>query len=97
MFDPDGIHRVLLNIASNALDAVKELKNGKVTILVDHDMKERMLQVSISDNGQGILPELREKGVSRVCVGQRSYGDRVRPGSKPENHKRTQRNNRNRI
>ena len=74
MFDPDGIHRVLLNIASNALDAVKELKNGKVTILVDHDMKERMLQVSISDNGQGILPELQEKVFHAFVSGKGATG-----------------------
>ena len=74
MFDPDGIHRVLLNIASNALDAVKELKNGKVTVHVDHDMKERMLQVSISDNGQGILPELQEKVFHAFVSGKGATG-----------------------
>ena len=74
MFDPDGIHRVLLNIASNALDAVKELKNGKVTVLVDHDMNERMLQVSISDNGQGILPEHQEKVFHAFVSGKGATG-----------------------
>ena len=74
MFDPDGIHRVLLNIASNALDAVKELKNGKVTVHVDHDMNKRMLQVSISDNGQGILPELQEKVFHAFVSGKGATG-----------------------
>ncbi len=74
MFDPDGIHRVLLNIASNALDAVRDVKNGKVTLLVDHDMNDRMLQVSISDNGQGILPELQEKVFHAFVSGKGATG-----------------------
>ena len=60
IFDPDGIHRALLNIVSNALDAVCDIKDGRVVIMVDHDMTARMLQVRVRDNGPGIAEEQKE-------------------------------------
>ena len=61
IFDPDGIHRALLNIVSNALDAVCDIKDGRVVIMVDHDMTTRMLHVRVRDNGPGIAEEQKEK------------------------------------
>ena len=67
MFDPDGIHRALLNIASNALDAVQEKDDGRVEILVDHDMTKQLLQIIVTDNGKGIPPDKHE-GIFQAFV-----------------------------
>lgn len=61
LFDPDGIHRALLNVVSNALDAVKDQSDGRVAVFVDHDMTNRILQVIVSDNGSGIDPDRHEQ------------------------------------
>jgi len=61
MFDPDGIHRALLNIASNALDAVQDNSDGRVTVFVDHDMTSQVLEVTVTDNGKGISPDQHEQ------------------------------------
>ena len=67
MFDPDGIHRALLNIASNALDAVQDKDDGRVEILVDHDMTKQLLQIIVTDNGKGIPPDKHE-GIFQAFV-----------------------------
>lgn len=53
--DPEGLHRALLNVAGNALDAVEERPDPKVTIgtrLGD----EGSLRIIVLDNGPGIPP-----------------------------------------
>ncbi len=55
--DPDGIHKALLNIVSNALDAVdggEELYVGVQTLLESDDQWARIVVV---DRGTGIPPE----------------------------------------
>jgi signal transduction histidine kinase len=53
--DPTGIHRAILNIVTNAIDAV-EKKEGKIVISTVLNPSSQ-IQISISDNGSGIPQE----------------------------------------
>ncbi|QDS98437.1 ATP-binding protein [Adhaeretor mobilis] len=57
MFDPDGIHRAVLNILTNAIDACEEAEEGKVTIQTKYSAEDSTAEVVVSDNGAGIDPE----------------------------------------
>ncbi len=69
-FDPDGIHRSVLNIATNAIDACAETAAsddesdetpqrppGRVVISTSFDAAENLARVVVEDNGIGIPPE----------------------------------------
>jgi len=61
-FDPNGIHRAVLNVISNALDAVEEQDSPRVTIATGYRKSHDQLWITIKDNGPGIptteLPSL---------------------------------------
>jgi signal transduction histidine kinase len=50
--DPDGIHRALLNIISNAVDAVIDRDDPRVEINIR--IVQQFVEIRISDNGPGI-------------------------------------------
>jgi signal transduction histidine kinase len=52
--DPEGIHRALLNIISNAFDAVEERKHPQVAIATSRDPEEGWVRILVVDNGPGI-------------------------------------------
>ncbi len=56
--DPTGIHRAILNIVTNAIDAVEKGK-GEIIITTSSHSRENgnPIQISISDNGSGIPQE----------------------------------------
>ncbi len=51
--DPDGIHQVIMNLLSNALDAVEPDK-GLVRVVARYDPRERQSVIEVIDNGGGI-------------------------------------------
>ncbi len=53
-FDPEGIHRAVLNIVSNAIDAVEGREQGRVEVEAGWDPQEGTLFVAVTDNGPGI-------------------------------------------
>jgi len=57
MIDPDGIHRAVLNIVTNALDAAEERPGAKVAVGTSWDAEAATASVSVADNGVGIAPE----------------------------------------
>ena len=57
LFDPEALSRAILNVVTNALDAVEERTGGKVTIGLECDAAERIVRVAVSDNGAGMSPE----------------------------------------
>jgi signal transduction histidine kinase len=64
--DPEGIHRALLNIVTNAIDAVEGEENPKVVIGVIREKpagptKGEWVQLVVKDNGPGIPPEKLEE------------------------------------
>lgn len=61
MFDPESMHRAVLNILTNAIDACYDRENGKVEISTQYSHDEQMARVAIVDNGSGIEKEDLEK------------------------------------
>ena len=59
MFDEEGIHRAVLNIISNAIDAVEDVERGAVVVQTGYDKTADMLLVAVSDNGPGIPEDQR--------------------------------------
>ena len=56
LFDPDGIHRAILNLITNAIDAVESKDSGQIDISTKHlPHKTPIMEVIISDDGIGIL------------------------------------------
>ena len=57
MLDPDGIHRAVLNIVTNAIDAAEGVPNARVCIDTSWEPIHAVAKVSVSDNGVGISEE----------------------------------------
>jgi signal transduction histidine kinase len=57
MFDPDALHRAILNIVTNAIDACDEQEHGRVTVSSHYDDAAKLAQIVVQDNGAGISPE----------------------------------------
>jgi signal transduction histidine kinase/pSer/pThr/pTyr-binding forkhead associated (FHA) protein len=56
--DPEGLHRALLNIVGNALDAVEEREKPHVVVATGVEDDEKWIRLVVLDNGVGIAPEL---------------------------------------
>ncbi len=54
MIDTEGIHRAVLNIVTNAVDACEGSQNARVSIKTEWDAETPIARISISDNGVGI-------------------------------------------
>ena len=55
--DPEGLHRALLNIVTNALDAVDGRKNSRVVVGTRLGPEPGWVRLLVRDNGMGIPPE----------------------------------------
>ena len=55
--DPDGMHQVLVNLLSNALDAVESQK-GLIRVSCYYDEPNNELVIEVADNGTGIPPSM---------------------------------------
>ena len=60
-FDPEGIHRAVLNLVTNAIDACEESEHGRVEVKTGYDQDQGMLRVEVQDNGVGLDPEQRKR------------------------------------
>lgn len=58
-FDHEGIHRAVLNIVMNGIDAVSESENGEVILQTGFDLQRDVLIVAVTDNGPGIPEDQR--------------------------------------
>jgi signal transduction histidine kinase len=54
MIDPDGIHRAILNIVTNAIDAAEGVEGARVSVSTGWDPDSAVARVTVSDNGVGI-------------------------------------------
>jgi signal transduction histidine kinase len=61
MFDPEAMHRAVLNVVTNAIDACHEREAGRVEVSTQYSNVERMARVQVVDNGSGIEPDDLEK------------------------------------
>lgn len=56
-FDPEGISRAVLNVVTNALDAVEGRPEPAVSVAAEADAAGGIARVTVTDNGPGIAPE----------------------------------------
>jgi signal transduction histidine kinase len=100
MFDPEAMHRAVLNVVTNAVDACLERETRCVSVATIYDHQERMARVRVTDTGSGIEKEDLERifgvFVSRkggrgtglgLPVSQKilqEHGGRVRVESQPD-------------
>jgi signal transduction histidine kinase/pSer/pThr/pTyr-binding forkhead associated (FHA) protein len=62
VFDPEGLHRAVLNVLTNAIDAASEQEQpGRVAIRTECLPDLGVARVYVEDNGPGIPLELQEK------------------------------------
>jgi two-component system NtrC family sensor kinase len=73
-FDPEGIHRAVLNIASNAVDACEGRETGKVTVTTQYSADKSKVEVIVEDNGMGIPAEDIERIFTIFVSGKGSKG-----------------------
>ena len=59
--DITGIHRILLNLFTNALDAIKKTPVGIIRIAVDHKSDPDLFTISVEDNGTGMEKKCLER------------------------------------
>lgn len=73
--DPDGLHQAILNLLTNALDAVEEGK-GIITISSEFDSLDQQVIIRVADNGEGIEPGEIEKvfDIFHSTKGQKGTG-----------------------
>ena len=60
-FDSEGIHRAVLNIVTNAIDAVEGSERAVVLVETGHHPETDMLWVAVSDTGPGIPQDQMSK------------------------------------
>ena len=58
--DPDLIDQVVINLLLNAIDALKEQKDGNISILATRNNNNRVV-IDLKDNGHGIKPDILDK------------------------------------
>ena len=56
-FDPDLLHRAILNVVSNAIDACEKRPNATVEVAIEFAEGDSLLHIVVADNGEGIAPE----------------------------------------
>jgi signal transduction histidine kinase len=75
VFDPEGIHRAVLNVMTNAIDAAAEAEQGgRVLVTTEYDAGESKLRVRVDDNGGGVPPEHMYKLFSPFVSFKGSHG-----------------------
>ncbi len=61
LFDPEGISRAVLNVVTNALDAVEGRPDPKISIVVSVDQAAGRVRITVTDNGAGMSSETLER------------------------------------
>lgn len=56
LFDREGIHRAVLNIVLNAIDALDGQADAKIEILTSYEERNDRARIEVLDNGPGIDP-----------------------------------------
>jgi signal transduction histidine kinase len=56
-FDADLLHKAVLNVVTNAIDACEKREGASVEVSVEHEPGERFVHIVVADNGEGIAAE----------------------------------------
>ncbi len=56
-FDSEGIHRAVLNVVTNAIDACEGRSGARVEVATQYLPDQSLVQVVVADNGEGIPPD----------------------------------------
>jgi two-component system, NtrC family, sensor kinase len=57
LFDPEGMHRAVLNMVTNAFDVLEDQPNGRVQVVTGYSADDEQMFVEVIDNGPGIPEE----------------------------------------
>jgi signal transduction histidine kinase len=60
-FDPDALHRAILNVVTNAVDACEKTLGGRIILATEFLADQALARVTVEDNGEGIAPEHLQK------------------------------------
>jgi signal transduction histidine kinase len=75
VFDPEGIHRAVLNVVTNALDAVADRETpGRVEVASQYSAEEGLVRITVDDNGPGIPADQMEHLFSPFVSSKKSRG-----------------------
>jgi len=75
VFDPEGMHRAVLNVVANAIDAACEVdRPGRVQINIEYLECDGKVRVVVEDNGTGIDPDLMENLFSPFVSSKKGRG-----------------------
>ncbi len=56
-FDPELLHRAILNVVTNAIDACEKQDGAEVAVSIEYALGDRTVRIVVSDNGAGIAPD----------------------------------------
>jgi two-component system, NtrC family, sensor kinase len=75
VFDPEGIHRAVLNVVTNAIDAVSEKQPpGRVMIRTEYDAENAKARIVVEDDGPGIPVDQMDYLFSPFVSSKKSRG-----------------------
>lgn len=75
VFDPEGIHRAVLNVVTNALDAMADRETpGRVEVATHYLPDANLTRITVNDNGPGIPPDQIEHLFSPFVASKKSHG-----------------------
>lgn len=56
-YDSDLLHRAILNVVTNAIDACEKREGARVELSIEWAPEDRLVHIVVADNGEGIAPE----------------------------------------
>jgi two-component system NtrC family sensor kinase len=75
IFDPEGIHRAVLNVVTNAIDAVSEKQPpGRVSVRTEYDSQNAKARIIVEDDGPGIPVDQMDYLFSPFISSKKSRG-----------------------
>ncbi len=60
-FDREGLRKVLINLLTNAAEALEGRDDGQVTVRAEEEPRSGRVRISVADNGPGIPPAERAR------------------------------------